>query len=147
MVLSWFPMCWARSWRERPARCRVARISRPILWLFVMVRGIVLCFIACAGGLRRPTLPCFGRTCFLSHHVGMFRRMPKTTAPNLALRRERFHQQMTRAGLSRTTGLTRSSLLNVEERRSRVRLDTAGRIAKALNCEVADLFSDEELMG
>ncbi len=75
--------------------------------------------------------------------------MPKTSSPNAALRRRRFSQQMSRAALSQRTGLSRSSLLIIEERRGnhRVRLDTAGRIAAALDCKVTDLFMDEELIG
>lgn len=73
--------------------------------------------------------------------------MPVTKAPNLDLRRERFRQQMTRSALERSTGLSRKSLLDIEERRVRPRLDTAARIAKALDREVSDLFDFDEVIG
>lgn len=73
--------------------------------------------------------------------------MAQTPPPNLALKRERFKQQMDRSSLSRMTGLSRKTLIEVEQRRSRVRLDTAGRIAAALNKEVGDLFTHDEVIG
>jgi len=73
--------------------------------------------------------------------------MPATRAPNLDLQRERFRQQMTRASLSRRTHVSRKSLLEIEQRRVRPRLDTAGRIAKALNVEIVDLFDESEVIG
>jgi len=73
--------------------------------------------------------------------------MPKTAAPNLDLQRERFKQQMTRTALARSTNISRKCLLDVELRRTRVRLDTASRIAKALDCDVNDLFSAGEVIG
>lgn len=73
--------------------------------------------------------------------------MATTHAPNLDLQRERFRQQMTRATLSKRTHISRKTLIDIEQRRSRVRLDTASRIAKALNKEVLDLFTPEEVIG
>jgi DNA-binding XRE family transcriptional regulator len=68
-------------------------------------------------------------------------------APNLDLQRERFRQQMTRASLSRQTHISRKALIDIEQRRTRVRLGTASRIAKALNKEVSDLFNTDEVIG
>lgn len=73
--------------------------------------------------------------------------MSTSAAPNLDLQRERFRQQMTRATLSRRTHISRKTLLDVEQRRTRVRLDTAGRIAKALGVTIEDVFSMEEIIG
>jgi DNA-binding XRE family transcriptional regulator len=73
--------------------------------------------------------------------------MAKTRQPNLDLRRERFAQQMTRSALSDRTGISRKTLISVESRRSRVRLDTASRIAKALDRDVSDLFDMAEVIG
>lgn len=69
------------------------------------------------------------------------------SAPNLDLQRARFKQQMTRAALSRQTHISRKALLDIERRRTKVRLDTASRIAKALNAEVADIFHLDEVIG
>lgn len=68
-------------------------------------------------------------------------------APNLDLQRERFRQQMTRAALSRQTAISRKALIDIEQRRTRVRLDTAARIAKALDVEITDVFRCEEVIG
>jgi len=73
--------------------------------------------------------------------------MATKAPPNLDLQRERFKQQMTRATLSRQTHISRKALLDIEQRRTRVRLDTASRIAKALQCEVEDLFEMAEVIG
>lgn len=73
--------------------------------------------------------------------------MPGTQVPNLDLKRERFKQQMNRSTLSRRTHISRKSLIAIEERKTRVRLDTASRIAKALNVSVEDLFELEEVIG
>lgn len=73
--------------------------------------------------------------------------MAKTSAPNLDLQRERFKQQMTRATLSRNTNISRKALIDIEQRRTRVRLDTASRIAKALDVEVSALFAFDEVIG
>jgi DNA-binding XRE family transcriptional regulator len=73
--------------------------------------------------------------------------MPGTQMPNLDLKRARFAAQMNRATLSRRTHISRKSLINIEERRTMVRLDTASRIAKALNMTVEDLFELEEVIG
>lgn len=73
--------------------------------------------------------------------------MPGTQVPNLDLQRERFKQQMTRATLSRRTHISRQSLINIEQRKTRVRLDTAARIAKALNVTVEELFEMDEVIG
>lgn len=73
--------------------------------------------------------------------------MPRTAAPNLDLKRERFRQQMNRSALSRQTGISREALLDIELRRTRPRMDTASRIAKALNVEVIDLFQLDEVIG
>lgn len=67
--------------------------------------------------------------------------------PNLDLQRERFKQQITRSALSRQTNISRKALLDIELRRTRVRLDTASRIAKALNVDVADVFQYSEVIG
>lgn len=72
--------------------------------------------------------------------------MPKA-APNLDLQRERFKQQMTRTALSGHTNISRKALLDIELRRTRVRLDTASRIAKALKVEVLDIFNAGEVIG
>lgn len=73
--------------------------------------------------------------------------MPVTKAPNLDLQRERFKQQMTRAALSRRTHISRKALIDIEQRRTRVRLETASRIAKALDCQITDLFEMDEVIG
>jgi DNA-binding XRE family transcriptional regulator len=73
--------------------------------------------------------------------------MGKNAAPNLDLQRERFKQQMTRTALARQTHLSRKAILDIELRRTRPRLDTASRIAKALNVAVTDLFAMEEVIG
>ncbi len=54
---------------------------------------------------------------------------------------------MTRAALSQRTHISRKSLLDIEQRRVRPRLDTAGRIAKALRVEVSELFDESEVIG
>lgn len=69
------------------------------------------------------------------------------SAPNLDLQRERFRQQMTRSALSRQTAISRKALIDIEQRRTRVRLDTAARIAKALEVEITDLFQCDEVIG
>lgn len=68
-------------------------------------------------------------------------------APNLDLQRERFRQQMSRTALSQRTNISRKCLIDVELRRTRVRMDTAARIAKALNVEITDLFLCDEVIG
>lgn len=68
-------------------------------------------------------------------------------APNLDLQRERFRQQMTRSALSRQTGISRKALLDIEQRRTRVRLETAARIAKALDRDINLLFTCDEVIG
>ncbi len=68
-------------------------------------------------------------------------------APNLDLQRERFKQQMTRAALSRQTHISRKTLGDIEKRRTHLRLDTAARIAKALNVEITDIFQCDEVIG
>lgn len=74
--------------------------------------------------------------------------MPRTRpAPNLLLQRERFRKQMTRSALADQTGVSRKALLDIEKRRTRVRLDTAGRIAQALECGVEDIFDVSEVIG
>lgn len=73
--------------------------------------------------------------------------MAPKAPPNLDLQRERFKQQVTRSALSRQTNISRKALLDIELRRTRVRLDTASRIAKALDVEVADLFEMCEVIG
>ena len=73
--------------------------------------------------------------------------MPVKQPPNLDLQRERFKQQMTRSTLSRQTGVSRKTLLDIEQRRVRPRLETASRIAKALDVEVVDLFGEAEVIG
>lgn len=73
--------------------------------------------------------------------------MPKTAPPNLDLQRARFAQQMTRTALSHQTAISRKCLIDVELRRTRVRFDTAARIAKALDCEIGDLFKCDEVIG
>jgi DNA-binding XRE family transcriptional regulator len=49
--------------------------------------------------------------------------------------------------LARQTHLSRKAILDIELRRTRPRLDTASRIAKALNVAVTDLFAMEEVIG
>jgi DNA-binding XRE family transcriptional regulator len=73
--------------------------------------------------------------------------MATKPAPNLDLQRERFRQQMTRSALSRQTQISRKSLINIEGRKSRVRLENAARIAKALNVEITDVFRPDEVIG
>ena len=73
--------------------------------------------------------------------------MPVTRGPNLDLQRERFRQQMTRTALAQRTHVSRKSLLDIEQRRVRPRLDTASRIAKALKVEITDLFDESEVIG
>lgn len=73
--------------------------------------------------------------------------MARKPAPNLDLQRERFRRQMTRTALSERTGISRKALLDIEKRRTGVRLDTASRIAKALDAEVGDLFTTDEVIG
>lgn len=68
-------------------------------------------------------------------------------APNLDLQRERFRQQMTRTTLSERTHISRKALIDIEKRRTKVRLNTAAKIAKALDCEITDLFSPDEVIG
>lgn len=67
--------------------------------------------------------------------------------PNLALKRERFRQQMTRTSLSQQTNISRKCLIDVELRRTRVRFDTAARIATALGVPITDLFTESEVIG
>lgn len=86
-------------------------------------------------------------SCNASWSYARFRGMPRTAAPNLDLKRERFRQQMNRSALSRQTGISREALLDIELRRTRPRMDTASRIAKALNVEVIDLFQLDEVIG
>lgn len=73
--------------------------------------------------------------------------MASKAAPNLDLQRTRFDQQMTRSALSRQTNISRKALIDIEQRRTRVRLDTAGRIAAALNVSVLDVFRLDEVIG
>lgn len=73
--------------------------------------------------------------------------MAVTRSPNFELQRERFRQQMTRAALANRTHISRKSLLDIEQRRVRPRLDTAARIAKALKVDVTDLFDESEIIG
>lgn len=73
--------------------------------------------------------------------------MATKAAPNLDLRRERFRQQMSRSTLSRQTHISTKALTDIEQRRTRPRLDTASRIAKALNVGVLDIFQPEEVIG
>lgn len=73
--------------------------------------------------------------------------MPRKAAPNLDLQRARFAKQMSRTALSEKTRVSRKALIDIEKRRTRVRLDTAGRIAKALDCEISDLFTMDEVIG
>lgn len=73
--------------------------------------------------------------------------MARTAAPNLDLQRERFKQQMSRSALSRQTHISRKALIDIEQRRTRVRFDTASRIAKALNVDLIDLFEPGEVIG
>lgn len=73
--------------------------------------------------------------------------MSVTRGPNLELQRERFRQQMSRSALSQRTHVSRKSLLDIEQRRVRPRLDTAGRIAKALRVDIVDLFDEGEVIG
>ena len=54
---------------------------------------------------------------------------------------------MSRTALSEKTRVSRKALIDIEKRRTRVRLDTAGRIAKALDCEISDLFTMDEVIG
>lgn len=68
--------------------------------------------------------------------------MAQTAPPNLALQRERFRQQMSRTTLSHHTKLSRKTLLDVELGRTTPRMDTASRIARALDCDVSDLFRE-----
>lgn len=70
-----------------------------------------------------------------------------TKAPNLDLKRERFRKQMSRTALSHATGISRKALLDVETRKTRPRMDTASRIAKALECEVHEIFDVAEVIG
>jgi DNA-binding XRE family transcriptional regulator len=64
------------------------------------------------------------------------------TAPNIDLQRERFRQQMSRTALAHRTHLSRKCLLDIELGRTRPRMDTAARIAQALNVDVSDLFRE-----
>ena len=73
--------------------------------------------------------------------------MPTRAMPNLDLKRERFRQQMSRTELARHTNISRKSLLEIEERRSRVRMHNAARIAKALQVEIEDVFQPDEVIG
>lgn len=73
--------------------------------------------------------------------------MARKPAPNLDLQRARFRAQMSRTDLSDRTHITRKTLLAIEQRKTRVRLDTASRIAKALDREVEDLFRPDEVIG
>lgn len=73
--------------------------------------------------------------------------MSTTRGPNLDLQRERFRQQMSRSALSQRSGISRKALLDVERRRTRPRMDTAARIAKALDCEVEAIFDVAEVIG
>lgn len=76
-----------------------------------------------------------------------FRCMASKSPPNLDLKRERFRRQMSRSALSRDTSLSRKALIDIEERRVRPRFDTASRIAKALDCEVHEIFDVAEVIG
>lgn len=71
----------------------------------------------------------------------------RSKAPNLELQRRRFAQQMSRTALSQQTGLSRRALLAVEQRQTRPRMDTAARIATALDCEIEDIFHTAEVIG
>lgn len=73
--------------------------------------------------------------------------MASKAAPNLDLQRERFKQQMDRSTLSRQTGISRKALIDIEQRRTRVRFGTAARIAKALDVDLIDLFQPDEVIG
>lgn len=68
--------------------------------------------------------------------------MATKTAPNMALKRARFDAQMSRASLAGATKLAPNTLRNIEVGRARPRMDTAARIAQALNKEVGDLFPE-----
>lgn len=54
---------------------------------------------------------------------------------------------MSRAALSQRTHISRKTLLDVEQRRVRPRLDTAARIAKALNVDITAVFDESEVIG
>jgi DNA-binding XRE family transcriptional regulator len=71
----------------------------------------------------------------------------RTTAPNLDLKRERFRQQMSRTALSHQSGISRKALLDIETGRRRPRMNTASQIAKALDCEVHEIFNVAEVIG
>ena len=68
--------------------------------------------------------------------------MATKTATNMALKRARFDAQMSRASLAGATKLAPNTLRNIEVGRARPRMDTAARIAQALNKEVGDLFPE-----
>lgn len=73
--------------------------------------------------------------------------MATKAAPNLDLQRERFKQQMSRSALSRQTHISRKALIDIEQRRTRVRFGTAARIAKALDVDLNDIFEPGEVIG
>jgi DNA-binding XRE family transcriptional regulator len=73
--------------------------------------------------------------------------MATKPAPNLDLQRKRLKQQMSRSALSRQTNISRKALIDIEMRRTRVRFDTAARIAKALEVDITDVFNCEEVIG
>lgn len=73
--------------------------------------------------------------------------MKRSAPPNLALQRERFRQQMTRAALARQTHISRKCLWEIESKGTNVRMDTAGRIASALGVEIETLFRPDQVIG
>lgn len=71
-------------------------------------------------------------------------RRPQT---NYDLQRARFAQQMSKSELARKASISRKGLHEIETRQVRPRLDTAARIAKALDREILDVFEMDEVIG
>ena len=60
-----------------------------------------------------------------------------------AVRQRRKEQKMTQAALASKAGISRSYLSDVERGQESISLERADRIAKALNCDLADLLKGD----
>lgn len=102
-------------------------------------------------GNRRPLQGAFSTLCGVLTRFVEFCYVPcmPKPAPNHELQRERFKQQVSRTALAQRSGLSKKALISIETRRSRPRLDTAARIARAFPqpVDIADLFHPEEVIG
>lgn len=74
--------------------------------------------------------------------------MPSHKArPNHDLHLARVHAQMSRTRLAERSGVSRKHLDSIEKGEHRVRMDTAARIANALDKDIADIFRIEDVIG